>query len=326
VQEFLERLRGAAADGEAQGEPAESSASATLLARVLDNVQMTICNLHVRYEDRMNAGGPCALGMRLAAVHVRSVDAHGRPRFVERRPGQPVSKMVEVRQLSLHLDVVGAEQGGGGGGGGGGLFVDLPDDESILRAFLAEKRAAQVVDDEAGASGGGGGGGGGASGGGGGAEAASAALGCRGRSGALLRPMSARLLVVLEPSLHRPAHVPRVKLQAQVHSVVLQLTRRQHVAAAHLLLYAQQHLCLERRARHAASRPTHCVRAGAAARAWWAYAAQAAAAEWGGRRMPLGAELLRVRREYLEAYRESLLADTGGPNLSAQVEPRPPST
>ena len=72
MQEFLERLRGAAADGEAQGEPAESSASATLLARVLDNVQMTICNLHVRYEDRMNAGGPCALGMRLAAVHVRS--------------------------------------------------------------------------------------------------------------------------------------------------------------------------------------------------------------------------------------------------------------
>ena len=98
------------------------------------------------------------------------------------------------------------------------------------------------------------------------------------------------------------------------------------MAAAHLLLYAQQHLCLERRARHAASRPTHGVRAGAAARAWWGYAAKAAAAEWGGRRMPLGAELLRVRREYLEAYRESLLADTGGPNLSAQVEPRPPST
>ena len=120
MQEFLELLRGAAADGEAQGEPAESSASATLLARVVDNVQMTICNLHVRYEDRMNAGGPCALGLRLAAVHVRSVDAHGRPRFVERRPGQPVSKMVEVRQLSLHLDVVGAEKGGGGGAGGGG--------------------------------------------------------------------------------------------------------------------------------------------------------------------------------------------------------------
>ena len=98
------------------------------------------------------------------------------------------------------------------------------------------------------------------------------------------------------------------------------------MAAAHLLLYAQQHLCLERRARHAASRPTHGVRAGAAARAWWGYAAKAAAAEWGGRRMPLGAELLRVRREYLEAYRESLLADTGGPNLSAQVEPRPPGT
>jgi len=39
------------------------------------------------------------------------------------------------------------------------------------------------------------------------------------------------------------------------------------------------------------------VRAGAEARAWWAYAAQAAAAEWGGRRMALGAELLRVRRE-----------------------------
>ena len=49
VQEFLEALRGAAAESEAaEGEAAESSASATLLARVVDNVQMTVCNLHVR--------------------------------------------------------------------------------------------------------------------------------------------------------------------------------------------------------------------------------------------------------------------------------------
>ena len=49
MQEFLEALRGAAAESEAaEGEAAESSASATLLARVVDNVQMTVCNLHVR--------------------------------------------------------------------------------------------------------------------------------------------------------------------------------------------------------------------------------------------------------------------------------------
>ena len=97
VQELLERLCGAAGDDDGEAEPAEASASATLLARGLDNVQLTICNLHVRYEDRMNAGSPCALGLRLAAMHMRSVDEHGRPRFVERLPGQRVSKMVEAR-------------------------------------------------------------------------------------------------------------------------------------------------------------------------------------------------------------------------------------
>ena len=60
----------------------------------------------------------------------------------------------------------------------------------------------------------------------------------------------------------------------------------------------------------------------AAPRLWWEYARAAALATWAARRAPLTPLLLRQRREYIDAYRDALVADAGGPPLSAHARGR----
>ena len=90
------------------GEPVGStlSDSASLLARIVDNVQLTVSSVHLRYEDRVNVRRACALGVRIGRVRVQSVDERGRARFVERRAAEPVRKMLSVEHLSVYLDDV----------------------------------------------------------------------------------------------------------------------------------------------------------------------------------------------------------------------------
>lgn len=74
---------------ELKGHPPELEGElVSLLSRVLDNVQLTISSLHVRYEDVTNVPSQCtcALGLRLGAVRIKSADQQGRSRFVERTP------------------------------------------------------------------------------------------------------------------------------------------------------------------------------------------------------------------------------------------------
>ena len=72
VQALLERLLARSAADAAE----DGSFSATLLARVVENVHLSVVGLHVRYEDRTNAGPPCALdrsGVRQLAEERRMI-------------------------------------------------------------------------------------------------------------------------------------------------------------------------------------------------------------------------------------------------------------
>ena len=124
LQRFVDDLKGHRPELEGELVP--------LLSRVLDNVQLTISSLHLRYEDVTNVPRQwaCALGLRLRVLRIKSADQHGRARFVDRTPvlpasldqlclarsmhahtwpasaqGQPTRKLIEVEDLSIYLDV-----------------------------------------------------------------------------------------------------------------------------------------------------------------------------------------------------------------------------
>ncbi|KAL1503648.1 hypothetical protein AB1Y20_012122 [Prymnesium parvum] len=98
LQQLVEELKGQ--------RPGTESELVPLLSRVVDNVQLTISGLHVRYEDATNVGPRrmCAMGLRLGAVRIKSVDECGRTRFVERTSGESVRKVVELDEISIYLD------------------------------------------------------------------------------------------------------------------------------------------------------------------------------------------------------------------------------
>lgn len=80
LQRFVDNLKGRQPDLEGELVP--------LLSRIIDNVQLAISSLHVRYEDVTNvpSGSTCALGLRLGMLRIKSADQQGRARFVERTP------------------------------------------------------------------------------------------------------------------------------------------------------------------------------------------------------------------------------------------------
>ena len=218
VQALLERLLARSAADAAE----DGSFSATLLARVVENVHLSVVGLHVRYEDRTNAGAPCALGLRLGAAHVKSVDAQGRARFVERAPGAAVRKLLELSKLSLYLD---AERPT--------LLGELPDAAAIERAFRDDAEAWLEKDASA-------------------AEASDAA--------SVLRPLSGRLLCeIAAPRRERPAAAADaatlVRAQVELPAAAVELTRRQYSAVLLLATYASRHRHLARRVRFGARRP-----------------------------------------------------------------------
>ena len=100
LRELLAELQGSLETAD------DDSITPGLLGLILDNVQVTVSNVHLRYEDRINSSAPCALGVRLVGLHVKSIDEEGRTRFVERPPSKPVRKLAAVREVSAYLEVV----------------------------------------------------------------------------------------------------------------------------------------------------------------------------------------------------------------------------
>ena len=84
---------------------------------ILGNLQISISQVHIRYEDpgggrgreaRRGRGGdnspPLAAGVTLAGLVARTVDASGSPSFVTHDPLSLLRKSSELRRLSLYFD------------------------------------------------------------------------------------------------------------------------------------------------------------------------------------------------------------------------------
>ena len=89
---------GAPADGDKQQESFISS----LVTRIIDNLQVTVRNIHVRYEDALSSPEhPFAVGFILAELSAVSTDENWEPTFVQ-NSAQGIHKLARLDSLSVY--------------------------------------------------------------------------------------------------------------------------------------------------------------------------------------------------------------------------------
>lgn len=76
----------------------------SLTAKIVNNLQVTVKNIHVRYEDKMSVPGhPFSAGATLASFSVRSVNEKWEPAFIESTAGA-IHKLANLSSLAVYFD------------------------------------------------------------------------------------------------------------------------------------------------------------------------------------------------------------------------------
>ncbi|KAH9486936.1 Vacuolar protein sorting-associated protein 13 [Psilocybe cubensis] len=76
----------------------------SIIAKVINNVQVTVKNIHIRYEDNMSVPGhPFAAGLTLAGFTAVSVNSNWEAAFIESTAGA-IHKLAKLQSLALYFD------------------------------------------------------------------------------------------------------------------------------------------------------------------------------------------------------------------------------
>ncbi|KAG5731737.1 Vacuolar protein sorting-associated protein 13 [Termitomyces sp. T112] len=76
----------------------------SLIAKIINNLQITVKNIHMRYEDNLSVPGhPFAAGATLSEFTAVSVDEHWEPAFIESTAGA-IHKLANLQSLTLYFD------------------------------------------------------------------------------------------------------------------------------------------------------------------------------------------------------------------------------
>ncbi|KAK7064233.1 hypothetical protein R3P38DRAFT_3417731, partial [Favolaschia claudopus] len=76
----------------------------SLIAKIINNLQVTVKNIHIRYEDKLSVPGhPFAAGVTLAGFTAVSVNGHWQPAFIESTAGA-IQKLAKLQSLALYFD------------------------------------------------------------------------------------------------------------------------------------------------------------------------------------------------------------------------------
>jgi len=77
---------------------------ASLTAKIINNLQVTVKNIHVRYEDNLSVPGhPFAAGITLAGFTAVSVNEGWQPAFIESTAGA-IHKLARLESLAVYFD------------------------------------------------------------------------------------------------------------------------------------------------------------------------------------------------------------------------------
>lgn len=80
----------------------QESFISSLVTRIVDNVQVTVRNIHVRYEDALSSPAhPFSVGFILAELSAVSTDANWQPTFVQ-NSAQGIHKLARLEALSVY--------------------------------------------------------------------------------------------------------------------------------------------------------------------------------------------------------------------------------
>ncbi|KAF8591826.1 vacuolar protein sorting-associated protein 13 [Ramaria rubella] len=100
-----------------KGQTDESSAEtqgfvASLVTKIVNNLQVTVKNIHVRYEDDMSCPGhPFAAGVTLVGFSAKSVDENWIPTFIQ-STAHSIHKLARLESLALYFDTDSASMTG----------------------------------------------------------------------------------------------------------------------------------------------------------------------------------------------------------------------
>ncbi|KAJ7597035.1 vacuolar protein sorting-associated protein 13 [Mycena floridula] len=76
----------------------------SLTAKIINNLQVTVKNIHIRYEDKMSVPGhPFAAGLTLAGFTAVSVNEKWQPTFIESTAGA-IHKLGNLQSLAVYFD------------------------------------------------------------------------------------------------------------------------------------------------------------------------------------------------------------------------------
>lgn len=84
--------------------PQQQGLVQSLIAKIINNVQVTVKNIHIRYEDNLSVPGhPFAAGVTLAGFTASSVNENWEAAFIESSAGA-IRKLAKLRSLALYFD------------------------------------------------------------------------------------------------------------------------------------------------------------------------------------------------------------------------------
>ncbi|CCL98963.1 uncharacterized protein FIBRA_00971 [Fibroporia radiculosa] len=87
-----------------QDAPQSEGLIASLITKIVNNVQVSVKNIHVRYEDKMSVPGhPFAAGATLSGFIAQSVNERWEPAFIDSKAGA-VHKLGKLDSLALYFD------------------------------------------------------------------------------------------------------------------------------------------------------------------------------------------------------------------------------
>ncbi|KAI0361599.1 vacuolar protein sorting-associated protein 13 [Trametes cingulata] len=94
----------ARSDVSTQDNPQSQGLLASLVTKIINNLQVTVRNIHIRYEDKLSVPGhPFAAGVTLAGFTAVSVNEKWQPAFIDSKAGA-VHKLARLESLAVYFD------------------------------------------------------------------------------------------------------------------------------------------------------------------------------------------------------------------------------
>ena len=113
----------------------------SLVTKIVDNLQVTIKNIHIRYEDSISAPGhPFGLGITLEEISAISTDGQWKPTYIQVSKG-PTHKLATLSALAIYWNTDTALLGTG-------READVPNAEIATHEQMLEKFKQMIVKGE----------------------------------------------------------------------------------------------------------------------------------------------------------------------------------